>query len=138
MKVTFRQSADGAMKCRVRRGTPHCGPNDGPQDWKWFVSVEWQGNPLDGNGMLVDNLTFKAEMAQFFRDLNGCQFAISCEKLAELFARQISAFWESHHFGPNPATVLVRLSPFEGVAVEALCSSKEASCAIHSVAGVSA
>jgi hypothetical protein len=81
----FRQTATGKFSVGVMPGTPHCGPNQQRCFMDYRVDLYWNRNPLNRDGFLLDNTWFRS----FFGDLEFCRFAISCELLASMLARQI-------------------------------------------------
>lgn len=124
--LIYHQYASGSFECRAIARTPHCGPDCSKCKLDYRVEIDWLPNPLDENGFLLDNTWF----ASFFGDMLHCRVAISCERLAVIFAHQILEATRQ-----RAKQVKVSLSPLAGVWISVVCYH-DGTCNLPSVNGV--
>jgi hypothetical protein len=90
----FEQTAEGTFKCRVKPGTPHCGPGYDPNgfDFKYQILIKYDPLALDEHGFLLDNTTFH----DYFSRYATQEIEISCEKFACKIADDFAAMATPH------------------------------------------
>lgn len=101
MKTAWTQTARGRSTIDVVSGTPHCGRDDKPTvKIAYRIYLEYPEGVLDSRGFLMDNLFF----SQYFADLRRVE--TSCERMAELIARQLCEVSKCHRITVELSSVL--------------------------------
>lgn len=113
MNGIYRQQATGEFSIYLLPFTPHCGPKSSPlitnETFKYKVSLTYSSGGLDEKGFLLDNTYFR----QYFSDLKDCRICISCEKLCQQIASDLS----NEVKGKECHSIEVTIYPLEGVEI---------------------